>query len=182
MENLHNQRIERLWVDVYKGCLSVYHNLFTNLESAGALDVNSDNNMYTLHFAFLPIIQRKLDEFAASFNKHPVRTEHSKTPEQLFAMGVFDHFKCPPTGVDAIVLPTLQEPVHNEEMEQGPIPEILRMRSEVRVPELTCTLGDTITESLKRRINPLRDCEDNLGVDVYYKAMSEVAAHTTAEE
>ena len=67
-KSVHNQRIERLWVDVYKGCISVYHNLFTNLESAGALDVNDDNNMYALHYAFLPMIQSSLDTFARSYN------------------------------------------------------------------------------------------------------------------
>ena len=37
----HNQRIERLWGDVWRGLANVYHSLFTLLEEDGTIDVTN---------------------------------------------------------------------------------------------------------------------------------------------
>ena len=39
--NVHNQRIERLWRNVYGGVLSLYYQLFVDLEAEGMLDILS---------------------------------------------------------------------------------------------------------------------------------------------
>ena len=43
--SLHNQRIERLWRDVYTGVVSVYHEIFRHLEQCRELDPMSDINL-----------------------------------------------------------------------------------------------------------------------------------------
>ena len=35
--SVHNQRIERLWRDVYQGCLTLFYNLFQGMEDEGLL-------------------------------------------------------------------------------------------------------------------------------------------------
>ena len=42
------QRIERLWRDVFSGCLSLYYDLFHELENVGMLNV--DFEVQILHF------------------------------------------------------------------------------------------------------------------------------------
>ena len=36
--SVHNQRIERLWRDLYVGCISVFRTVFISLENEGVLD------------------------------------------------------------------------------------------------------------------------------------------------
>ena len=52
----HNQRIERLWRDVFCGCLFLLYNLFSYMESERLLDISNDIHMYSLRFVFEPRI------------------------------------------------------------------------------------------------------------------------------
>ena len=54
-KSMHNQRIERLWRDVFSGCLSFFYDLFHHLEKQLRLDPNNDAHLLCLHFVFLPI-------------------------------------------------------------------------------------------------------------------------------
>jgi len=40
---VHNQHIERLWVDVFKEVIHFFHNEFTVLEEDRLLDINNEN-------------------------------------------------------------------------------------------------------------------------------------------
>lgn len=48
--SVHNQRIERLWRDVYRCVCSTYHELFYSMEAMGALDTVSDTDLFVLHY------------------------------------------------------------------------------------------------------------------------------------
>lgn len=87
-KSIHNQRIERLWRDLYCGCISFFYGLFYFLEDVGILDINDDYDLYTLHFVCLPLIQMKLDHFREGWANHSLRTEHSRTPLQLWISGL----------------------------------------------------------------------------------------------
>ena len=52
--SVHNQRIERLWRDVFVGCTYVYYNLFYFMKEQGYLDVNNDQHLFALHYVFRP--------------------------------------------------------------------------------------------------------------------------------
>jgi hypothetical protein len=41
----HNQRIERLWRDVYERVVCVYHDLFQSMEERGVLDPETDKDI-----------------------------------------------------------------------------------------------------------------------------------------
>lgn len=81
--SVHNQRIERLWCDVYRCVCSTYHELFYAMEAMGVLDSVSDMDLFVLHCVYLPRINRSLDEFARAWNLHPIRTERNWSPQQI---------------------------------------------------------------------------------------------------
>ena len=97
--SVHNQRIERLWVDVYQGVNSTFHNLFTLMEVMGVLNVDDDVQLFVLHHAFLNRIQEKLNIFRQQYNCHSLCTEHGRTPQQLFTIGSLSHFKSIHMGI-----------------------------------------------------------------------------------
>lgn len=86
--SVHNQRIERLWRDLYCGCISFFCKFFYFLEDTGLLDVNSSCDIYCLHITYLPLIQQQLDLFREGWANHSLRTEHNRTPNQLWIMGL----------------------------------------------------------------------------------------------
>lgn len=51
-----NQRIERLWRDVFRCVTSSYYFLFQSMVDTGLLNVESRLHMFALHFVFLPRI------------------------------------------------------------------------------------------------------------------------------
>ncbi|XP_016113255.1 uncharacterized protein [Sinocyclocheilus grahami] len=54
----HNQKIERLWGDVWRGTINVYHSLFTLLEQDGMIDPINEKHMWAVHYVYLPRLNR----------------------------------------------------------------------------------------------------------------------------
>ena len=86
--SVHNQRIERLWRDLFSGCISFFYYLFYSLESLGLLDTESQIDLYALHFVFKPIIQNHLDKWRLGWANHKLRSEKNRTPIQLWILGM----------------------------------------------------------------------------------------------
>ena len=82
--SVHNQRIERLWRDVNRIVTRVYRNIFYYLENEGYLDPQSEKDLFCLHRVYISRINATLREFKEQYNHHPVRTEHNRSPLQLF--------------------------------------------------------------------------------------------------
>lgn len=72
LEDNHNERIERLWRDVYSRVGVIFHNLFRTMEDEGHLDCLNEVDLYCLHYTFLPRINQTLDSFVESWNNHPL--------------------------------------------------------------------------------------------------------------
>ncbi len=85
--SVHNQRIERLWRDVFCGCLHLYYNLFYAMEHCGMLDASNELHLFTLHFVYVPRINQTLQLFAQGHNRAPISTERGKSPLQLWISG-----------------------------------------------------------------------------------------------
>ena len=87
-KSVHNQRIERLWVDVYFGVSQIYQALFIALEKSNYLDITNEAHLYCLHLIFLPRINNHLQSFISGWNAHPISTSHNMTPNQLWISGL----------------------------------------------------------------------------------------------
>ncbi|MEQ2266181.1 hypothetical protein XENORESO_020264 [Xenotaenia resolanae] len=83
--SVHNQRIQRLWRDVYIQVLDPFHVVFGNLESEGMLNPDDENHLFALHWTFLPQLQKQLAFFMDAWNHHSLRTAGSQSPDQLWA-------------------------------------------------------------------------------------------------
>ena len=84
----HNQRIERLWRDVFSGVLCLYQTLFYHLEEQGVLDPLNEVDLLALHTVFLPRVNRHLDIWKGGWNNHSMRTAGSLSPLQQFISGM----------------------------------------------------------------------------------------------
>lgn len=87
-KSVHNQRVERLWRDLFHSCASTFYLLFHTLEAEGLLNVDSVTDLVALHFVFLPVIQQHVEYFRKGWCNHRLRTKHNYTPNQLFIMGM----------------------------------------------------------------------------------------------
>lgn len=87
-KSIHNQRIERLWRDVYEGVLDFYYRLFHHLETVSMLNPNDDVHLFCLHAVYIPRINKHLESWRKAWAKHPMRSERSLSPEQLWITGL----------------------------------------------------------------------------------------------
>uniref|UniRef100_A0A673LH16 Integrase catalytic domain-containing protein n=1 Tax=Sinocyclocheilus rhinocerous TaxID=307959 RepID=A0A673LH16_9TELE len=135
--SVHNQRIERLWRDVFGGVLDLFYTTFYNLEHEGLLNPDDEVHLYALHWSFLPHIQRHLSFFKDAWNHHRLRTEGNQSPYQLWTRHrleedlyqvyianfvlIFLYFP----HQQGIIIPEVQlpRPLTEEEVERLPNPE-----------------------------------------------------------
>ena len=87
----HNQRIERLWVDLQRWCTDSYKVAFEWLENNGLLDIDDPIHLWCLHFCYLPMLDQSLNWFATRWNCHKIRMDKGRTPEQLAFQGETSH-------------------------------------------------------------------------------------------
>ncbi len=83
----HNQRIERLWVDMHRSVTSLYYRLFYFLEQSDLLDALNEMHLCALHYVFIPRINRALKVFQEGWNHHGIRIAAHLLPHQLFVRG-----------------------------------------------------------------------------------------------
>jgi hypothetical protein len=86
-KSVHNQRIERLWRDVFVGVISLYHGLFSHLEACRILSPEDDKDIFCLHYVYLPRINRHLTLWRQGWVHHVIG-DFGRTPNQLWVEGL----------------------------------------------------------------------------------------------
>lgn len=86
--SVHNQRIERLWRDVFNNCTILFYNLFYFMETTGDLDIYNEMHLFCLHYIFLPRINLALQKFQHAWNNHPMSTTRNLSPNQVWLQGI----------------------------------------------------------------------------------------------
>ena len=162
-QSVHNQRIERLWRDLFSFVLSYYRNLFFYLKSIHLLDPDDEINIYALHFIYLPRINMALGHFVSQWNNHPLSTEGNHTPLQKWTEGFYQVANSDYTTVQELINPNYHNLLYGID-DDGPLPE-LQTRNDVQVPRSTVELSDNYHNILVKAVNPLAD--GNHGISLY---------------
>jgi hypothetical protein len=72
--SVHNQRIERMWLDVRTRFISKVVDVFGRFEDDGMLNVEDDVCMHTVHLVVGPHLRSMLADFVTAWNCHRMRT------------------------------------------------------------------------------------------------------------
>ena len=149
--SVHNQKIERLWRDVRTYCFDFFCALFAEMEVEQILDSENPAHIATLHYVFVPRINKALTNFTDAHNNQPCRSLHGQTPSQAF---IRSHFQYQPNVPDEV-------------------PAIEREHIPVNLSVLNLTNGQN--ESLKQELtqvvpNPLLQVNDH-GVSMFRRAL-----------
>ena len=88
--SVHNQRIERLWRDVFSGCLILFYHLFYYMEDNSLLDIENEVHLFCLQYIFISRINAALYQFKDAWNHHPLSSERNLTPMQLWMSGLLN--------------------------------------------------------------------------------------------
>ena len=107
----HNQRTERLWVDVYLGVVYIYYCAFIYLETEQLLHPDDEIEMFCLHFVYQRGINEHLQQFVEGWNCHKLSSVGNFTPNQLWIMGIHDIANC-----DSCVAKEIWEPLSDVSM------------------------------------------------------------------
>ncbi|XP_052473580.1 uncharacterized protein LOC128030120 [Carassius gibelio] len=154
-KSVHNQRIERLWRDVWISVSSKYYNLLHSLEEDDLLDISCTDDIFCVHYAILPRLKRDLEIFTEGWNHHPLRTEGNRSPTQIWEIARMLN-----TNVHSENFADLQEPDIDWDTAvdfDGPDSE-----TGVIVPEYECPLTEeemTELQSLVDQADPNIDDE-----------------------
>lgn len=157
--SVHNQRIERLWRDLHRCCVQLYYRLFYYMEHHDLLNPVDTVHLFALHYVFSPRINKSLESFMDAWNNHGIRTEHGKTPNQIFTEGVlqlrnsglvaFDFFD---TNLNSYG--SSSDYVLSESTEG------------INIPATHLNLNDEQLDELRALIDPLSQSDD-YGLDLY---------------
>ena len=153
--SVHNQRIERLWRDLFSCVTSLFYRLFYFLEEAGVLDPLSEVAIYALHYIYIPRVNRQIIFFQNAWNNHRMRTTKGLTPLQMFI-----HHAIEEDGFELI------NSLHNYRFygidEDGPIPSA--ELQQVVVPRSSNVLDDAQFTALQDAVDPLADSNEGTKV------------------
>jgi len=163
-KSVHNQRIERLWVDTGFQVIHKYKDIFYFLEQAFGLDPSNDIHLFSLHYVYFPRISKTLKEFSQSWNNHPLRTSQNRTPLQIWSMGFYKS-----VGNDLIQMTDTELFAYGIDWD-GPVPQI-ETANNVQVPLIEVELTDEQLYYLYENFDPLRN-DDNYGIDVFLDVLN----------
>ena len=164
----HNQRIERLWRDVYRCVASTFYSIFYFMENQEILDPSNQLDLFVLHCVFLPIINEQLHAFVDAWNQHLLRTEHHWSPHRIWLNGVLDPNRAGQTGIRDIVDPVPTEGLHSFGIDYyGPLSTDYDDNT-VEIPETAIPISEEQLQDFLDQIETLPN--HNHGIDTFMEA------------
>lgn len=162
--SVHNQRIERLWRDLYSAVIQLYHRLFYHLEEIGLLDPLNENHIYALHYVFLPRINRAMEEFTKGWNQHSITGCEGLSPLQLYTK---EMVKIRQTSLPAYdFFQPVNDSYGSEDEDFVPSNE----DNTVTIPRVQVELTEQQKLKLATEINPTAE-SDYHGIDLYMNTL-----------
>ena len=168
--SIHNQRIERMWRDVFVYVLQYFHNLFYFMESHNIVDPDDEVHLFALQYVYTPRVNRALDYFSLQWNNHPMSTEGNKSPLQTWTAGFYKFAESNYTVVRDVLDVEATNFDHYGIDDDGPRPQI-ETSNNVVVPRSTIRLREEENRELVNEISPLGEDNDN-GVHLYQRTVA----------
>jgi hypothetical protein len=157
-KSVHNQRIERSWVDVWNGATNLFYDLFHFMEHQRTLDIDNSVHMWALHYIFVPRLNRELQLFRDQWNNHGLRTEHHETPLQLFVGRSIELANSSLTAIkDMFNIPDFEPQQDGTEGTPDSLDWEDNSMGTIQVPDIPCPLSDYGLDRLKLTVDPLMD-------------------------
>ena len=158
-KSVHNQRIERLWRDLYEGVLSSYHSLFYYMEDEGILDAMNDAHLWALHYVYMHKINEKLNIWREAWASHRLRTVRT-SPIRLFTSGMMNN----PVGYS-------QADDSPNDDQEAPYNVLANDNDTRPILDPTDIEPAAETNRLLALNCPKSWTSDNFGIDIYLKAV-----------
>lgn len=166
-KSVHNQRIERLWRDVHTFIVIYFKNIFHYLESMYLLDPESEIDLFALHYVFLPMINRAIDQFILQWNNHPISGHKGLSPLQLWTEGFYKYAQSDYSTVREVLDPREISSDYGID-DNSPLPE-LQTVNHVEVPSSQIELTQSELNTLFNIIDPTIN-DNQHGIESYTKA------------
>lgn len=160
-QSTRNQRVERLWRDVFANCLSLYYKLFYYLEDCRALDPDNNLHLLALQFVYKPRIEHSLNSFRDAWNNHSLRTENSCSPLQLWTAGLLLHAGSQQAAVQEIFGDMLISGEQDDDGDSG---------SSALETDVDGVENQQLIHHLQQHIDPL-GASPIWGIDLYSEAL-----------